>query len=111
MMLTKTDFDQLGKLVRKVVREEVEAELKNTRDSFEHEIRTANLHLRNAMREQGDRIKNMEVRLLSVENEIKKARKDIRKLQKDVSVAIDFFNVEDTRLEKRVRKIEDHLSL
>src|SRR3989344_5256846 len=80
-MLTKSDFDQIGKLVRKIVREEVETEVANIKDSVEHEIRTANLHLRNAIHEQGDRIKNVEIRLSSVEKEIKGSRKDIRKLQ------------------------------
>ena len=110
-MLTKTDLDQIGKLVKKIVRDEVEAESKNIRDSFEHEIRTANLHLRSEIHELADRIKNIEVRLLSVEEELKKARKDIKKLQKDVSVAIDVFNVEDTNLAKRVTRIEEKLQI
>lgn len=106
-MLTTSDL----KAIRKIVREEVETEVRNIRDSFEHEIRTANLHLRNAINDQGDRIKNVEVRLSSVEKEIKGSRKDIRKLQKDVSVAINVFNVEDTKLAKRVGRIEEHLDL
>lgn len=110
-MLTKTDLDQLEKVVRKIVREEVEAESKNIKDDLEHEIKTANLHIRRSMQELEDRMKNLEIRMLSSENEIKGLRKDVRKLQKDVSVAIDVFNVEDTSLAKRVSKIEDHLSL
>ncbi|OIP57568.1 MAG: hypothetical protein COX79_01870 [Candidatus Levybacteria bacterium CG_4_10_14_0_2_um_filter_36_16] len=106
-MLTTSDL----KAIKKVVREEIEAEAGNIKDSFSHEVRTANIHLRNAIHKQGDRIKNVEVRLSSIGEEVKGSRKDIRKLQKDISVAIDVFNVEDTRLARRVRKIEQHLAL
>ncbi len=110
-MITKTDLDQIGKVVRKIVREEVEAESKNIKDDLEHEIRTANLHIRKSIGELEDRLKNVEIRLSSIENELKSLRKDVKKLQKDVSVAIDVFNVEDTRLGKRVQKIEAHLQI
>lgn len=116
--MQKMDLDQIGKLVRKIVREEVETEAGNIKDSLEHEIRTSSLHLRDGIRELGDRTKNIEVKLTSVDNslnamekEVKSARKDIRKLQKDVNVAIDVFNVEDTKLARRVRRIENHLAL
>jgi len=70
-MLTKADLEQLGKVVRKVVKEEVEAESKNIKDDLEHEIKTANLHIRNSIHELGDRIKNLEIRQSSVELELK----------------------------------------
>ena len=106
-MLSTSDL----KAIKKIVREEVETEARNTKESLEHEIRTANLHIREAIHEQGDRIKNVEVRLYSLDEEVKGSRKDIRKLQKDVSVAIDVFNAEDTRLAKQVNRIEEHLNL
>ncbi|MEK9176630.1 MAG: hypothetical protein AAB520_04255 [Patescibacteria group bacterium] len=106
-MLTKADLQQ----IRKVIREEVEVESKSIKDGLEHEIRTANLHLRKSLGELGDRTKNVELRLLSIEKELKSLRKDVKKLQKDVSVTIDVFNVEDTRLGKRVSRIEEHLRI
>jgi flagellar motility protein MotE (MotC chaperone) len=106
-MLTSRDL----KAIKKVIREEIETEGRNIKDSLEDEIRTANLHIREAIHDQGNRIKDVEVRLSSVEKEIKGLRKDTRKLQKDVSTAINVFNVEDTRLAKRVSKIESHLGL
>lgn len=106
-MLTTSDL----KAIKKIVREEIETETKNVKEDLESEIRTANLHIREAIHDQGDRIKNVEVRLVSVDKEIKGLRKDIRKLQKDVSSAINVFNVEDIRIAKRVSKIEHHLNL
>lgn len=106
-MLTITDL----KAIKKTVREEIEAEASNMKDDLEHEIRTANLHVREALHKQSDRIKNVEVKLSAVENEVKESRKDIKKLQKDISVAINVFNVEDTNLSKPVRKLEQHLNL
>ena len=49
--------------------------------------------------------------LADIEKELKSLRKDVKKLQKDVSVTIDVFNVEDTRLGKRVSRIEEHLRI
>ena len=42
---------------------------------------------------------------------LKPIKKDIKKIKKDVSVLIDHFDKRDLHLQKRVRRVEDHLRL
>ena len=62
-MLTKADFDQLGKVVRKIVREEVEAEIKDSTQTVRSDVRESRMRLQSDINDLDDRIKNVEVRM------------------------------------------------
>lgn len=67
-MLTKTDLSQL----RKLVREEIEAEAKNSRTEVNAEIKLAGIRTVQELRETNDRLKNLEIRLARMEKDTKK---------------------------------------
>jgi len=45
----------------------------------------------------------------SLDIKLKPIRKDMRKIKKDVKTLIDHFDKRDVRIQKRVKKIEEHL--
>lgn len=92
-MLTKSDLNQ----IRKVVREEVEEENENTRNEIRTEMKLSRMKLEERLREIETSLKNLSIRL--------------RKVEKDTSTAIDIFDRIDVRLNKRVKTIEEHLDL
>ena len=79
-MLTKTDFKE----IRKIIREEVEMKMNLVRTLTE-------------VREIKDRLKNVEIKIL--------------KIQKDLKYAVNFLDKEGLRISKKVERIEKHLSL
>lgn len=66
-MLTKTDLEQ----IKKVVREEIEAEGELIKDELSNDIRTSRMEVVGEIREQDDRLKNIEI--------------DIRKIKKVIN--------------------------
>lgn len=46
-----------------------------------------------------------------VEKKLKPVNKDLRKIKKDITTIIDYFDRGQMKLEKRVDRIENHLSL
>ncbi len=93
MPLTKTDFNQ----IRKILREESEEENETTRTELRSELKLFRVKLENQLEKVENGVKNLSIRL--------------RKVEKDISVAIDVFDRTDIKLDKRVEKIEDHLGL
>lgn len=103
-MLTKVDLSQ----IRKVVREEVEAEVKDSTRTLEGEVRLSRMRVQSDISELDDRMKNVEIRINSVETKITKMHKSLKKEIKIVSNTLD---KEDLKTVRRVRRIEEHLGL
>lgn len=92
-MLTKTDLSD----IRKIIREEIEAESKAIGNDLRGEIKLARIEIQTDIRELKDRVKNLEI--------------SVGKIEKDVKSIIEFFDKDSLRLRKRVEKIEKHLNL
>lgn len=99
-MLTKNDFTLLEKLVRKVVREEVANESEAIRDDIRGDIVSLKISLFSELREVKDRIKNLEIRLTKVRDELKA---EIRKF-------FDFHDEDITKMKKQISKLEKQVS-
>ena len=96
-MLTKQDLAQLEKLIRGIVREEIEAESENIRTELSADIRMSRMQVEEKLSELHSRFKTIEIK--------------INKMQKDISTMIVMFDKEDMRLAKRVKLLEEHLGL
>ena len=107
-MLTKGDLSAIDKVVAKRVREEVEAEGKNTRDELKSDVITARMRLDQRIGELADRIKNLEI---SVNNSDKNSKKGFQKLDKRFTGLFDFLDKDQLKTAKRVKRIEEHLKL
>ena len=92
-MLNKTDLSQ----IKKIVREEVEAEGENIRSEINSEIKLAGMRTTTELQEVNTRLKNLEI--------------TTRKIQKDLAKTSDFLDRENLRTVKRVRIIEKHLGI
>jgi DNA replication protein DnaD len=92
-MLTKTDLSQ----IRKIIREEVEAESKPLREDLQGEIKLARIEIQNDIRGLTERAKNLEIAT--------------NKIQKDIKSVVDFFDKEHLELRKRVKHLEEHQNL
>lgn len=98
-MLTKSDFSAIEKLVRGVVREEVENESQAIKDDLGGEISMSRMRLEEGIDQVKNRVKNVEIRVGNM-------HKDLRKEIKLVSNVLD---KQTMRTIKRVDKIEQHL--
>ena len=92
-MLTKTDLKE----IRKILREEVEAESQNIKEELQADMKMNLVRTLTEIRELKDRMKNLEI--------------GVRKIQKDLKYAIDFLDKEGLKITKRVDRIEEHLNL
>lgn len=110
-MLTKNDLDQIGKLVRKIVREEVETEVSDARKTLETQIRLSKMQIQDNINDVDDRLKNVEIAVEGLTKDMKDVKKRVRKTEKTVDYIIGKFNEEIVSTQKRVTKIEDHLGL
>jgi hypothetical protein len=114
-MLTKNDLKE----IRKVIREEVEAEVKDSTSNIEGTVRLSALNIRNDVDGLDDRLKNVGVRTDRVLKDmktivfdaLKPVKKDLNYLKKTINIAVRRFDEADVKMDKRVRKIEDHLDL
>lgn len=91
-MLTKTDLQLIDKLFSKRIREEIEAEGRNTRDELKSDILSSRIRVQQEIRELADRIKNLEIRTSSLEKDIKK---NFQKLNKRFTDLFDFLDIEE----------------
>ena len=107
-MLTKRDLSAIDKLVTKRIREEVEAEGKNTRDELKSDVITSRMRLDQQIRKLADRTKNLEIR---VNNADKNSEKGFKKLDKRFTDLFDFLDKDQLKTAIRVEKIEKHLKL
>ena len=99
-MLTNGDL----KLIRKTVREEVEAEVDNAKKSLKNDIVMSRIKIQNNIGELSDRIKNLEIGQKSLD-------KKLDQIQEDISEILTAVDKRQTSLEKRTDNIEDHLNL
>lgn len=114
-MLTNDDL----KAIRKVVREEVVAEVKDVSVNIEGRVRESKLFVQADISRLEDKIKNVEIRVDNVsedvETRITKRLKPVNRtldyIKKTLDVAISRFDESDVKLEKRVKRIEDNITL
>lgn len=92
-MLTKSDLSQ----IRKIIREETEAESENLKSDLEAEIKLARMELQKDLHDATTRLKNLEI--------------GQRKIQKDIKIIVNTFDKEYLQLKKEVGRIETHLNL
>ena len=98
-MLTKTDLSQIEKLVRKVVREEVESEVGNAKEELGSDLRLTKIALTNRIYDVESRVKNSEISI----------KREIKKLQIILDHMDNFLDAEVMADRKRVDNIEKHL--
>ncbi|MCX6816506.1 MAG: hypothetical protein NTZ93_01375 [Candidatus Beckwithbacteria bacterium] len=106
-MLTKQDLSK----IKKVVREEVVSESETGQKSLRAEIILSRMQLQ-------DRLKNLNNRVIDLEQQSKETgknvlglKKDVKKIDKKTDDIIDLFEHDYLDLEKRTRRIENHLQL
>lgn len=87
-MLTKTDLNQ----IQKIVKTEVQGET------------------RKIVREETSKIVQSETRKI-VKEELVPIKEDITHIRKDIKTIVNYFDREYLNLRKRVERIEDHLNL
>ncbi|MEK7113007.1 MAG: hypothetical protein AAB875_06875 [Patescibacteria group bacterium] len=111
-MLTKTDLSEIQKIItvtaKKIVREEIEAEGKNTRDELKGDLITSRMRIQQEIRDLADRIKNLEIR---VNNSANNSNKGFKNLDKRFTRLFDFLDKDQLKTAKRVERIEVHLKL
>ena len=107
-MLTKIDLSQIEKLVRKVVREEVENETKALKEELQADIIMTRIRVQNDIEELKNRIKNVEIRFTGLETKIIKMHKD---LKNEIKMVVEFLDKDNMKTVKRAIRIESHLGL
>ncbi len=116
-MLNDKDFSKL----RKIIREEVEAEAKNTKDSFvslEAKFVLTRHEILDAIAVLSGRIKNLEIKAGQSEKdhkiiskELQIMKKDLAKIDKKLDKSINFLDHDYVKLQKRVTLLEGKLKL
>jgi len=92
-MLTKTDLLQ----IRKIIREEIEAESKPLQEDLRGEIKLSRIEIQKDIRALKNKIKDLEI--------------SNNKIQKDIKKIVGFFDEEYLQVRKRVERLENHLNL
>ena len=75
-MLTNGDLKQ----IRKVIREEVEAEVDNAKKSLKNDIVMSRIKIQNNIGELSDRIKNLEIGQKSLDKKLDQIQEDISEI-------------------------------
>lgn len=113
MPLTKSDLQQIGNVVDERLNKRfipVEKRLGGIEDRLEPvEKRLGNIEQRLVPVERG--LSNIEDRLEPVEKGVKALRRDVRYLKRTVDIIARNYDEGDVLLARRVKRIEDHLSL
>ena len=99
-MLTNGDL----KLIRKTVREEVEAEVDNAKKSLKSEIIMSRIKVQNDIGELSGRVKNLEIGQ-------KLFDKKLDKVQEDVSDVLTALDQHQTEIEERVLRLEENSNI
>ncbi len=114
MALTLDDL----KAIRKVVQEEVKVEVRDSARNLEDQIRLTKISLSNDLSELDDRMKNVEIRMDNVVENVKKTGKDVKdvrnkvnKIEKTTSIIAKNYDEGDAVLHRRLKKVEKHLGL
>ncbi|GEM_PF-1217854 len=93
-MLTKSDLSQ----IRKILREEVENEVRASKDELQADISMARMRVQNSVDELKDRIKNLEIKVTKMHKELKE----------EIKIVSHVLDKENIKTLKRVEKIEHH---
>ncbi len=101
-MLTKQDLMQL----RKIVREEVVAETRNSREELQAEIKFARMETINEINRLDDRIKNLQIGLSQFQTDTEKRLKRIESNILSLS-----FDRDRSNLQKRIMILESHAGI
>ena len=88
--MTQNDLKQIRGIVEDVLEEKLEEKLEQKFD---------------------EKLKPIHAQLKSVGTQIKSMDKKINKLQEGQNIILKYVDDQDTRIEKRVRRIEKHLNL
>lgn len=114
MSLTTDDL----KAIRKVIREEVTTEVKDSSNTLETQIRLSKMEVKSSIRELDDRMKNVEIRMDNVAesvaasgNDIKVLKKDVNFIKKTTNIIAKNYDEGDVALHRRLTKVEKHLNL
>lgn len=92
-MLTAGDLSQ----IRKILREEIEAESETTRSELRAEIKLTKVELANRLNAVADKLKDHGISL--------------NKIQKDLKIIVNYFDSEEIKVQRRLKRIEQHLNL
>ena len=113
-MLTKNDLDQ----IRKVVRQEVKIEVKDSTQTLESQIRLSRMEVQASIAELDDRVKNVEVRQDDTVNKVDNIQKGVdglskkvSKIQKTQDTMLDLLDREQMEQRKRIVRLEEHIGL
>lgn len=96
-MLTPDDLKKL----RSLIREELENEISIAKDDLKSDIAMSKIRIQGDIRDLKDRIKSLEIRTTKNHAEV---RKEIREV-------LNFLDKQDVTIQKRVKKVEEHLNL
>ncbi|MDP3955214.1 MAG: hypothetical protein Q8Q15_02535 [bacterium] len=97
-MITKTDLSQ----IRKVIREEIEAE----HDEIQSEIKLFRIQIESRLSNIEDKLKDLTIKGNKHDLQLTKILRDIAKIRKDNKYMVDFFDKEYIVIKKRVEKLE-----
>ena len=110
-MLTKDDLKLFEKSTRKIVREEIEVEGKNTREELSYDIRTVWIELSNRIDAVGSRVKNLEIATNNLQKDMTVVKKDVKYLKKELKFQSNILDKENIKTLKRVKVIEESLKI
>jgi len=99
-MLTKNDLNQIRSVVKEEVKNEVADQVKMGLEPIAKDLSDVKKDLSDVKKD-----------LSNVKKDLKDVKKRVKKIEKTVDVVIDHFDREIVGTQKRVGKIEDHLSL
>lgn len=106
-MLTRIDLDQ----IRKVIRQEVKVEVKDSTKTLESQIRLSRMQVQTDISQVDDRIKNVEIRVDDMTNNVKKTHKDVLQIKKTQDVMLDLLDKEQMQQRKRLNRLEEEVGL
>lgn len=101
--------------IRKVIREEVTTEVKDSTRTLDHEIRMSRMKIQQNIDELDNRMKNVEIRVDGIDKKVDNLNETIdkvhRSLKKEIKYTTHILDKENMRTAGRVRRIEDHLGI
>ncbi|PIY94268.1 MAG: hypothetical protein COY68_03305 [Candidatus Levybacteria bacterium CG_4_10_14_0_8_um_filter_35_23] len=106
-MLTKNDLNQIRSVVKEEVKNEVADQVKMGLEPIAKDLSDVKKDLSDVKKD----LSNVKKDLSNVKKDLKDVKKRVKKIEKTVDVVIDHFDREIVGTQKRVGKIEDHLSL
>jgi len=102
-MLTKEDLENIQILVRQEVRQEIRQEVEPLKSNIVVLKDDTTFLKRDIVALKDD--------MTSLKKDMKLVKRNLSKLTKTVDVMINHFDVDQVKLEKRVKRVENHLNL